>query len=535
MGLLDFISGDKDKDDQASKQAASPSLEPVGNTAPAANASDTSMTPVQPATDSNNTQPNIQQTITPSPGLRSVPAVSPNLDTSIQNNTVNDYGTDMLSGNNPVQQTPSQEQPTMPQEPTGNPASPMPIPEYVQPSDVNPQEMAAKTSDPYSQNAVAQMQDPAHMLAEQPVESGAQPTDNSMQDQVENNPTQSITVPDATDMSNNQSLETTLQDNSMQQQTPELGTVPEIVPAENLTEVNNDQNNTEVNQMPSTMTNNEEIEQQPVQPVEENNSPTQPVNNNPETISEIIDQKTEESNPVEPQEEKPNVLDINTTNNVESTSNNSAKNKQLFSKLGFLGLENAGQDYQEFKSTIQELLNKKYEVTIDSQSGLGQAAIEAANESGNKITGVYLQSFLNQNNQTPKSSSLEVSIIYSNYLEKLKHFIKESRVFVFMTMPGTEILSMFTTAIHLSKLYGAASKPIICIGDDWHNILDQISVLANLTPEDKQKIKVISKSSELEQALTEIQNSYSEDSSGANLPKVVDRRVQGDEKDLMLY
>ncbi|MCA9387329.1 hypothetical protein KC669_04820, partial [Candidatus Dojkabacteria bacterium] len=261
--------------------------------------------------------------------------------------------------------------------------------------------------------------------------------------------------------------------------------------------------------------------------------------NSPQTISEIIDKKSEEDNNPEEvaAENTSNVLDINTNKNIEASTNVSIdkETKMLFSKIGLIGLKKSNIDTIEFKNVTKTLLGKKYSLILDSAEGLGKSAVEAAKESSSKVTTVYLKSFLNQDEEQANSSDAEISVIYSNYLEKLKHFIKESRVFVFFSLSDIEVLSMFSTVLDLQKIYKNSSKPIVCVGDEWNSIIEQIATLTELTAEDKKNIRVISSINDFDQSLTDIQNQYSSNKNDINMPKVVDRRVEGDEKDLVLY
>lgn len=267
---------------------------------------------------------------------------------------------------------------------------------------------------------------------------------------------------------------------------------------------------------PNSMTSNEEA----TQPEIEKSNVVVPVIETEPISNPIVDQSVETTAPIA--EEK-----IET-----APKSNSGKN--YFKKIAFLGLE--GFNDGNLQNVSLNMLNNGFEIMVDSKNEASNMVLNASDTKRTKVTGVYLRPLLGKTTDAKENfDGNNISIVYSNYIEWIKHFAKESRAFVFFNMPNVQSLSAFSLFLEVSKLYGSQSKPIICIGEAWREKVNMISGMTNGNEQLENMIHIIPSINELEAKLSELNINYSNSVGRDVIDKVVDRRVEGDEKDFMVY
>ncbi len=573
MGLLDFISGNKDQDKGQGNGNANPSLQPVNNQA------------VAPPSPRPVVNPGQQQ------GAPAGSIPRENINTSIQNSTVNDYGTDILASG---MQTGGQTVPQVPE----------PIPQYTAPETVpqidpntsalNEQTLdtstglasnAQNTLNPQDETIFGNGQLPdiyankfPNATEIEPAPPGEQPVDmmNSKQQGAAmppipepNQPMVNTGIPGVIDLNANQQ-----QPILKQQSNIELGsteTNPETASEQSVS-------NSQVQNMQQNVTQETPLSAQEVPPmetevqigiqgnvqepekIEQTLAQPEPMTVEPEisttdTETEVIQQRQAEPQPVEQpvqttEEVSPEVMpvqepiteqkeEMTVEEKVESVPVKQKKNskrrvKKYFRKIAFIGLENA--DSNGLDKVTESLLNRNFDLAIDSKIGGGETVLNSSKKINKKITGVYLKPMLGKSSSPVESSENDsFSIIYSNYFEFLKHFAKDSRLFVLFSLNGVETLSIFSTLWFLNTLYEGKGKPIICVGKEWNEKINMIGQAVNMDSESMKLVHVIDNVSMLESKINELNHKYNESLDKTYIEKVVDRRVEGDEKDFIVY
>src|SRR5690606_32417669 len=116
-------------------------------------------------------------------------------------------------------------------------------------------------------------------------------------------------------------------------------------------------------------------------------------------------------------------------------------------KIGFI---NSNVDDSSLSAEMQELISnladKKPDLITDSKDGVGAEILSQAQQNNLRGTAVYLKPYLSAQS-TKEEDSLGMNnfaIIYSNYLERLKHIAKESRLFIVFSANDLHELAMTT-------------------------------------------------------------------------------------------
>ncbi len=627
MGLLDFISGSKDQDQNAAN--ANPSLQPVGdsqggNPQAAQGMQQNPQSSQNPQQVGSQNQNNSQ--------LPNGPIPNSNLNTSIQNTTVNDYGTDTLTGNPQAPQPNTGQTPGMVQADNMPSATEIPqeIPTYSTPSQVQDGNNSMPSIDPVGgqnlgDNQNQEMQQ--NPVQQDPMQNSPQPdplnagtglagTNNSNGNQEETifgdgdladiysnkfpNPNAIEPAPPAgtgsfdADTVNTQQTTTepsassetnTPSNNPTQVQAVDLGTGEQAadpvlkensntevtsqdpaqeIPAEKVEEEKPDNSppaQTEVviggqqtedtnenmgmvdsetkleDQASSATLNQPEVQNNEQQLSEENNSPKdlkQQVSDNQQTqevnkTTPIANVEEKKKEPV-PSEKKEKITTKG--NNKSSKQSKKNKTKKFFKKIALLGLENS--QHEGIDQVAKTLLDKNYDILIDSRKGNGQKVL--LNSEG-KVTGVYLKPIIGKTDEVVEEpvENNSFSILYSNYFEWIRHFAKDSRLFVFLSLEGMSGLALFASLINLNQMYNGMSKPIICVGDEWNEKIKQIISLSSSPIELEQRVHVVSSINDVEGKINEINDQYNSNLDRKRIEKVVDRRVEGDERDFIIF
>lgn len=212
------------------------------------------------------------------------------------------------------------------------------------------------------------------------------------------------------------------------------------------------------------------------------------------------------------------------------------KDKNILQKIGISGLNSTEELYRQSLDNILAYCTKyNTRVVFDSEVNLGINLAEMLNSKGVNATGIIYKpfeaEFINDSAEvTTANASNITTFYYSNVLEQIQFFIKESRAFIIFNDNTFVTYSLLVNLIYLIDLYKASSKPVILIGKGWRNKLESIVMDLQIDAEVKKYITILDNANEIEKILLEKNNNLSNLSSLA--PKVIDRRLQGDERDL---
>jgi len=214
--------------------------------------------------------------------------------------------------------------------------------------------------------------------------------------------------------------------------------------------------------------------------------------------------------------------------------------KNIFKKIALFGLDGNNVD-TSLGNTVNRiariLFGSKIEVILDTSKGLGEHALQAANNSSNKIKVVDLKPMLSSEfskGNSQVSESKNFTIVYSNYSERLKHLLKEPMMFIFFESGGIYNYATLLSAISISKMYQGQHKPVILFGNSWNQKVSEMQSLMGLNQKDLETVEIVSNPDEMINKMNELSSSMASNLT-SDIQKVVDRRVEGDEKDLIVY
>lgn len=245
---------------------------------------------------------------------------------------------------------------------------------------------------------------------------------------------------------------------------------------------------------------------------------------------------------------------VNVTNNSnnESSSPNEGSNATLslaqlknkkkdliFKKIAFLGLSGPKFDTNlsnVILNTVKELFKYKIEVLINTTEGLAGQILAANANLKNKISLSAYQPFISDSKKFSQSNTngVTATIVYSNYLEWVKHMVKEARLFILVNGGGTENHIIFLLLTEVAKKYQSQQKPIILLGDGWQDYIAKINSMLEENAIDESLFHFASSNSEVIEHIVNLENEYA-NMDLVKIPRVVDRRVEGDEMDFIIY
>lgn len=215
------------------------------------------------------------------------------------------------------------------------------------------------------------------------------------------------------------------------------------------------------------------------------------------------------------------------------------KMKDKFRKVALVGLEgnnldpNFGNAVNNF---VKQLYSQGMEVVLDSKEGLGEFALKGATESQASAMGIYLKPYLSSEDHSEEGDAklgAGASVLYSNYFEWLRHLVKEGRMFIVFDTGGIGTLALLLNLLNISKMYKGKHKPIILFGDSWNGKIATLKNQLGASDIDDETFMVVSDSDQALQKISEIKLEYKVESSD-NIQKIVDRRVEGDERDFLI-
>lgn len=217
------------------------------------------------------------------------------------------------------------------------------------------------------------------------------------------------------------------------------------------------------------------------------------------------------------------------------------KSKKIFRKVALLGLSGKSIDQsigEKIKTMTRDLLRNNIDVLIDSRSGYGEHVLQASLAAGRKVTGVYLKPYLSNDfaqSSLQLTENESFSVLYSNFLERLRHFAKDARLFVVFENGGLHNLSSLLLLWSLSKMYLGQHKPIILVGESWAENLNVLKNTFGISDHDMSALTIVPSPSDVLGEIDKLNQKFSSKRDLVNVEKVVDRRVEGDEKDFIVY
>lgn len=278
--------------------------------------------------------------------------------------------------------------------------------------------------------------------------------------------------------------------------------------------------------------------------VEEVEQPTGPV---------LAAEKVEESNNVDPEAQTSETItgsseldsEVNNETEVNKVEENVYENNDQgssfeFKKIrnvGFLGLNsNASGNQDEIADLALKLSDHDLRIYLDSNKNIGKSILDKIKDNkGAHITTVHLKPFYSnysdEDGETPNMSDYTV-VVYSDFLEKLKYFIRECEAFVFPNTGGLLNLSALTTLLSFQYLYLGFHKPVILIGNEWRNVIEDLKSKNLLSEQDISSIIIAENS---DQAMDHLKKSEEEllSNSKSKSKKFYDYREDFDEYEYM--
>lgn len=210
----------------------------------------------------------------------------------------------------------------------------------------------------------------------------------------------------------------------------------------------------------------------------------------------------------------------------------------IFQKIGIIGLNGPKVDMN--KSTEIKDLSKKLsamgaKLLFDSKNGLGASVLDGLKESNGSGMGIYFRPFMS-NLFSKVDKDIEpsniVSFIYSNFVERLQFLIKESRLFIIVDSGGIHNYSQFMMLWGMSYIYYGNHKPVVLYGSDWKDTIEKLKADMTLTQEEVDSIRIVETPDQLISYIKDLEQDYS--NNPTSIEKVIDRRVEGDERDFLI-
>jgi len=227
---------------------------------------------------------------------------------------------------------------------------------------------------------------------------------------------------------------------------------------------------------------------------------------------------------------------------VDSEKESSYKNiltLNIFKRIAIVGLNNTSINSKlndKMRELISLLAASLDEIILDSNKGYGNVILEEASKTEVKLTGVYLKpTYSNFSDESEVGINLKnyTSVIYSNFLERLKFLIKESDMFIVPETSGLNNFSELFTLLSIQYLYYGQNKPVILIGKDWLNIYKVFKENFKFAEDQLKSINICSTAEEASTLIKQLDIDYSKKQS-PNTKKVIDKREENDEKEFFL-
>jgi 23S rRNA pseudoU1915 N3-methylase RlmH len=260
-----------------------------------------------------------------------------------------------------------------------------------------------------------------------------------------------------------------------------------------------------------------------------------------ESASDIPQAKEIKSEPkeVEVKPEKKEKKEEPKINKVENKEKPKST-RNVFKKIAILGLDGPNTNSLDLEGITQmskNLLSQKVELILGTDKGHSSKLVSNIQNPKSRISTVSLHPVLTVNGSEKvqtESQTNNFAVIYSNYIEWLRHLMKEARMFILFDGAGLQNHSVLVNLINISQMYGEGGKPIILVGESWKMKVDSLMKAGLFKAEDVENVHILNNTDELQAKLDELNSKYASNSE-PQYARVVDRRVEGDEKEFVVY
>lgn len=206
--------------------------------------------------------------------------------------------------------------------------------------------------------------------------------------------------------------------------------------------------------------------------------------------------------------------------------------------VAFIGLNSKtfGNVSLEIRTIADFLAKKGMNILIDSNKGYGNdllTTIESLEKA--KVTAVHFKPFYtNYSDETDRHSQIHdyTTVVYSDLIERLKYFIRESEAFIFPEVTGLLNMSALTTLLSLQYLYQGQHKPVILIGNKWNSKIEKLKEISGMTDEEFKSVIIVSTAEDAVKILTDSDEKMSTESKFKSR-KFYDYREDFDEYEYM--
>lgn len=187
----------------------------------------------------------------------------------------------------------------------------------------------------------------------------------------------------------------------------------------------------------------------------------------------------------------------------------------IFQSIAFVGLNSKtfANVSSEVKKLTKELSQKGINIIIDSNKGYGIDVVGGLENVENaRVTAVFFKPFYsNYSDEAEIKTNVDeyVTVFYSDFIERLKYFIKEANAFVIPETTGLINLSMLTTLLSLQYLYHGHHKPVVLIGAKWKGKIDQLKSIGGINEEQMKSINIAANSKEALETLLRLDSELS--------------------------
>lgn len=259
-----------------------------------------------------------------------------------------------------------------------------------------------------------------------------------------------------------------------------------------------------------------------------------------EVESETLDTSTEEEiQPIINVPQAPEIVEENHELNQEENYVDSTKYTfKKIKNIAFLGLNSKtfNNVSSELKSLAKLVAESGVNVLIDANKAYGDDVLTSLENVDNvKVTAVHFKPFYsNYSDEMDRPTTLQeyTTVVYSDLIEKLKYFIRESEAFVIPETSGLINFSTLTLLLSLQFLYHGQNKPVVLLGNKWSSKLDQFKLLSNLSEEEFSSIRVALNANEAMEMLRKEDEKMSSESK-SKTRKFYDFREDFDEYEYM--
>ncbi len=243
----------------------------------------------------------------------------------------------------------------------------------------------------------------------------------------------------------------------------------------------------------------------------------------------------------------PGVLEPVTKSQVEEPSSDQVKPQEVynqkpiesFKNFSFIGL-NAAQINNELGNKVSSLVGSlaasNVNFIIDSTKGYGKNVVSALMKSESKLTAVFLNPYYSS--YTDESEDVidvknYVSVVFSNYIDRIKHIIKNSDIYIFPETDGIQNFSEFLLIWSIDFLYTGQHKPIILIGKKWPEIISGLKTTLKFTDEQVELLNVCKDTQEAMSKITQLDDEY-KNKKTSTVKRILDMREENDEVDYFM-